>query len=570
MNFQNSMNGTNSIPSPYPAVQHHNSGPASDPQQGYGQQMPQQQQQQQPISFQSTDSYGGFGNGQSISNSQQYPLHMQVPLPTPISNQAVASYSQNNNNNNMNMNMNVQSGNGGYTHGNQNGVSNHMQNNDGDFFSSVENLNPTQNIAEISQNQRSLSTASLGSFSMHGDENNMNFNDNTNETTTQVAPPLHQSQSNAPSAVNTNTAEGQNDERDPLQASDGITEPVVSGVKSSNGVSNDVNRQHETSPPSAGEAAARMQSTSALPRDSEPVRGKQPAAPNEQVIELLDDEAETDGSGATTAPQVAGVKRDRPTGTIVPGSSLPGYQNHNAQNGQSSNAQNNRANFLSNMIMMQKKKSQQSHPQFIPPFKSYTPTWGDPLPPQARQSQQQYQQPRHPRRHFELSLLNLSEFTITGLPVTFDGKPSSCLGFRKIIKRVSQGHGTPVFERDNPKNKNGTSNASSGYEQYSSLGDMANPDGGKWRIPLGAYQDFFQYLVKQPECRVDGIPRGQLNIASLGKARLEKGFPSAQKLISYGVPSGLAKTLAPFQRGGVDFVVERHGRALIADGTYTE
>lgn len=139
------------------------------------------------------------------------------------------------------------------------------------------------------------------------------------------------------------------------------------------------------------------------------------------------------------------------------------------------------------------------------------------------------------------------------------------MGFRKIIKRVSQGHGTAVFERDNPKNKNGTTNISSGYEQYSSHGDMANPDGGKWRIPLGAYQDFFQYLVHQPGCRVDGIPRGQLNIASLGKARLEKGFPSAQKLMSYGVPRGLAATLAPFQRGGVDFVVERHGRALIAD-----
>ena len=67
-------------------------------------------------------------------------------------------------------------------------------------------------------------------------------------------------------------------------------------------------------------------------------------------------------------------------------------------------------------------------------------------------------------------------------------------------------------------------------------------------------------------CRVESIPEDQLKIASLGKARLEKGFPSAQKLISYGVPKGLAKTLAPFQRGGVDFVVEKEGRALIADG----
>ena len=68
-------------------------------------------------------------------------------------------------------------------------------------------------------------------------------------------------------------------------------------------------------------------------------------------------------------------------------------------------------------------------------------------------------------------------------------------------------------------------------------------------------------------CRVTGIPEDQLKIASLGKARLEKGFPSTKKIISLGVPKGLASALAPFQRGGVDFVVEKKGRALIADGT---
>jgi hypothetical protein len=67
-------------------------------------------------------------------------------------------------------------------------------------------------------------------------------------------------------------------------------------------------------------------------------------------------------------------------------------------------------------------------------------------------------------------------------------------------------------------------------------------------------------------CKVEGIPEDQLKIASLGKARLEKGFPSAKKLIKYGVPKGLATALAPFQRGGVEFVVEKHGRALLADG----
>ena len=68
--------------------------------------------------------------------------------------------------------------------------------------------------------------------------------------------------------------------------------------------------------------------------------------------------------------------------------------------------------------------------------------------------------------------------------------------------------------------------------------------------------------------RVEGIPENQLKIASLGKARLEKGYPSVKKLLSYGIPKGLATTLAPFQRGGVDFVVEKGGRALIADGRF--
>ncbi|OEU20498.1 hypothetical protein FRACYDRAFT_179877, partial [Fragilariopsis cylindrus CCMP1102] len=46
---------------------------------------------------------------------------------------------------------------------------------------------------------------------------------------------------------------------------------------------------------------------------------------------------------------------------------------------------------------------------------------------------------------------------------------------------------------------------------------------------------------------------------------MEKGFPSANKILSFGVPKGLATALAPFQRGGVDFVVEKEGRALLAD-----
>jgi hypothetical protein len=82
----------------------------------------------------------------------------------------------------------------------------------------------------------------------------------------------------------------------------------------------------------------------------------------------------------------------------------------------------------------------------------------------------------------------------------------------------------------------------------------------------GAYRAFYSYLKSDTMCKVEGIPEDQLKIASLGKARLEKGFPSAKKIIKYGVPKGLATALAPFQRGGVEFVVEKEGRALLADG----
>ena len=101
--------------------------------------------------------------------------------------------------------------------------------------------------------------------------------------------------------------------------------------------------------------------------------------------------------------------------------------------------------------------------------------------------------------------------------------------------------GKPVFERD----KEG--------------------EGGKWRIPLGAYQAFVSYLIGDPLTQVEGIPQHQLQIASLERARQEKGYPTPEEIIEMGVPDKLARALAPYQRGGVDFVREKQGRALIAD-----
>ena len=86
----------------------------------------------------------------------------------------------------------------------------------------------------------------------------------------------------------------------------------------------------------------------------------------------------------------------------------------------------------------------------------------------------------------------------------------------------------------------------------------------------GAYEQFLYALRARPKTTVQPIPTYQLNVASLGKARLDKGFPSAEKIVNAGVPPGLACSLADFQRGGVDFVIDKGGRALIADGKMTD
>jgi hypothetical protein len=184
-------------------------------------------------------------------------------------------------------------------------------------------------------------------------------------------------------------------------------------------------------------------------------------------------------------------------------------------------------------------------PQYIPLPDGFVPNWNELVPAKPKPvPQQQYQHRSNERKYFQLSLLNVNDFRITGLPISFDGPPTSISGMRVPIRQVSREHGKAVYERD----KEG------------------GP--GKWRIPLGAYQAFFAYLRSDPNCRVEGISSIQLKVASLERARQEKGYPSVEKLVEAGVPNGLAKTLAPFQRGGVDFVLEKKGRALIADGTY--
>jgi SWI/SNF-related matrix-associated actin-dependent regulator 1 of chromatin subfamily A len=177
----------------------------------------------------------------------------------------------------------------------------------------------------------------------------------------------------------------------------------------------------------------------------------------------------------------------------------------------------------------------------LPP--DFTPSWEHVLPPPSVvRSVDNALQPKA----FLLSLLNVNEFSLTGLPVSsMDVRPTPISGMRVPIRKISRTHGKAEYEP-------GTGSG----------------NGDKWRIPLGAYQPIYAYLTSIPNCRVDGIPHRQLQIASLERARQEKGFPSSEDLVEKGVPPGLAAALAPFQRGGVDFVLEKQGRALIADGKW--
>ncbi|CAB9508561.1 regulator of chromatin subfamily A-like protein 1 [Seminavis robusta] len=177
-------------------------------------------------------------------------------------------------------------------------------------------------------------------------------------------------------------------------------------------------------------------------------------------------------------------------------------------------------------------------PQFVELPSDFVPTWNTLVPNSLVKPPK-----RRNKKAYELSLINLSEFTITGLPLYYQGPPTPISGLRAVIKRISREHGTATFERE----RDGSG-------------------GGRWKIPLAAYQPLVSYIRSDPDViELKVIPPQMLKVATLGQARQAKGFPTAELLLIRGVPWALAKTLAPFQRGGVEFVLDRGGRALVAD-----
>lgn len=169
------------------------------------------------------------------------------------------------------------------------------------------------------------------------------------------------------------------------------------------------------------------------------------------------------------------------------------------------------------------------------------------------------------RQMYKLSLISVSEFTVQGKSLTY-ADPPSVAWMRIHIKKISKNHGKAVFERIDAIHDGGddsSQKSDNNQDPNENERDSFEIDGGRWRIPLGAYQSFYSWLSSKH--KVEGIPPQQLKIASLGKQRRDREYPSSEKLIKLGVPRGLAWALAPYQRGGVDFVIERGGKALIGE-----
>ena len=177
-------------------------------------------------------------------------------------------------------------------------------------------------------------------------------------------------------------------------------------------------------------------------------------------------------------------------------------------------------------------------PVYVDVGDNFAPTWYNLMPPDPPAPPRKPSGDNTAKKLFQLSLLNCREFTIEGLPVSWSGPPTKVGGLRKVIKTISREHGgNATYDKENDR----------------------------WRIPLEAYEAFVGYLADDKLISLNKIPRTHLTMATLERERQQKGYPPAEKIISSGVPLGLAKALAPFQRGGVDFIVHKKGRGLIAD-----
>jgi len=265
-----------------------------------------------------------------------------------------------------------------------------------------------------------------------------------------------------------------------------------------------------------------------------------------------DDDSDSDIEIVSVQPtQNAQYAAGRPRAAGSEASSTQHAQQYNAANATTS---------ATNSYQQQQQQTQQSRPQlqtqkrpaptqqpqaYVPyacaPPPDFVCTWDQLWPKVVAANPAPIVRTTNQVRAYRLTLLSNTEFTITAVlhhSNTMDFQPS-LMGLRKPIKEITRLH--------------------------SNEDEKAVLEEGRWRIPLSVYNQFLGYLFRQSRTAVDEIPRAQLNIASMGRAVKERGHPSPEELIDRGIPIGLANALAPYQRGGVDFVLQRDGKALIAD-----
>ena len=240
------------------------------------------------------------------------------------------------------------------------------------------------------------------------------------------------------------------------------------------------NQEEKHSPPFTNEDTPLSNNRPQQPRDGDQSNKSTSAEQKESepVIELLDDDSDGDDYDENhskvnpngVSSSTAGVKRSRDEQNDMT-SSRKSNKAARHDGGQPKSTSENVASARKPFLAGGTGGLRVGEAQQLTRFPWHKPTWQALIPSsreiaRVRQQQMDLEYERNSEKSYELSLLNMNEFTISGLPTGFSSRPCKVQGLRKTIKECSKGHGKAVFEVD----KEGASDD--------------NPDGGKWRIPL--------------------------------------------------------------------------------------
>ena len=99
-----------------------------------------------------------------------------------------------------------------------------------------------------------------------------------------------------------------------------------------------------------------------------------------------------------------------------------------------------------------------------------------------------------------------------------------------------------------------------------SLHGKKNPENSEWVIPVSSYETLKSELKKRTDVIVEAIPSFVLNALSEKAENFSNLNKPSEKTKSLSdIPNEILRKLYPFQADGVQFVLSRHGRALIGD-----